>query len=563
MKLSKTAKAVLKERYLLKGESPKQMFERVARCVASLEPPNTRKKLESEFLSLMLSLRFIPNSPTLMNAGKPGGQLSACFVLPIGDSLESIYDSLKDAALIHHSGGGTGFSFSKIRPRGGLVKKSGGYAAGPVGFLELFNKSTDVIRQGGKRRGANMGILRVDHPDILEFIRIKSDPLALSNFNLSVGITDQFMKAYATGKKFDLVDPRNRKKVSSVSSDVLMNEIALAAWNCGDPGLIFLDEINRKNPTPDLGDIEATNPCGEQPLLPNESCNLGSISLPRFFRKGQFDWKSFENAVGLAIRFLDNVIDLNSYPTAACEKISKVNRKIGLGVMGFADLLLLMALPYDSEPALQFAERVMKFLDDTAKNESAKLARERGSFKGFSRSIWKKRGSFPLRNATVSTVAPTGTISIIAGVSSGIEPLFSAVLERRVLDGRVFREVHPELEKLLKKKSVDLNAVDETIAKQLMLDRYGKSFRVSSEISVDWHIRVQAALQRYSDSAVSKTINLPSSATVDDVKKAFFLAHELKCKGITVYRDGCKVGQVLTAIEENSADSKRYDCIDC
>ncbi len=532
------AMTVLERRYLWKNdygkavETPAQLFERVAIAVARAEKKDKARWAE-RFYGLMASRKFLPNSPTLMNAGKERGQLSACFVLPIEDDLAKIFETLKQAALIHQSGGGTGFSFSRIRPQGSLVRTSHGVASGPVSFMRIFDVATETIKQGGTRRGANMGVLRVDHPDIFEFVEAKRDQKSIINFNISVGATDEFMRAAREDARFFLKDPRKdpriSKKTRAVRARELFDRIVQMAWECGDPGMIFLDRINEANPTPKEGPIEATNPCGEQPLLPYESCNLGSMNLVEYLREGELAWDKLREDIHLATRFLDNVIDVNRFPIPESEKITRKNRKIGLGVMGFADLLLAMEIPYESNEALALGERVMAFLDAEAKRCSSVLARSRGAFPGWKGSLWQKRGLPPLRNATVSTVAPTGTISIIAGVSSGIEPIFSASFSHNVLSG----------ERLVESRSSN-----------------GPAWSPASNVSVEGHIRMQAAFQRHSDSAVSKTINLPKASTPAEIAKAYFLAHELGCKGITVYRDQSRKEQVLV-------DEAPPACPDC
>lgn len=557
-KLTPNAKVVLEKRYLLKDdagrviETPGELFARVAKAVASQEGRSNEGRSKSEwferFYELMASLRFLPNSPTLMNAGKSKGQLSACFVLPIEDSLDSIFETLKSAAKIHQSGGGTGFSFSRIRAKGSLVHSSHGVASGPVSFLRIFDVATETIKQGGVRRGANMGILRVDHPDILEFIEAKRDQKSILNFNLSVGITDEFMECVRLKKEFVLRDTKGIA-VSTVDAGQLFDRMVQCAWESGDPGLVFLDRINRFNPTPKVGQIESTNPCGEQTLLPYESCNLGSLNLGAYYRDSEFQWSQFKEDIHTAVRFLDNVIDLNDYPVEDCKKVTLRNRKIGLGVMGFADLLLMAGIPYASEEALELGEQVMSFLDREAKQASQMLAKERGAFPNWKGSLWHQLGYPPFRNATVSTVAPTGTISMIAGASSGIEPLFSGVFYRNVLSGERLVEIHPVVEAALKKRgkmgasgaSVEGHSItDDDLSREL-----GPAWSPSKVVPVEKHVQMQAAFQRHSDSAVSKTINLPASATVQDVKEAYLLAYELGCKGITVYRDQSRSVQVL------------------
>lgn len=561
IKLTATAEEILKSRYLWPGETPKQLFERVAENVSKCEKKSNRLRAKTKFSEMMTSLRFLPNSPTLMNAGRESGQLSACFVLPVQDSLTGIFGTLKDAALIHQSGGGTGFSFSKLRPKGSPVRSTTGAASGPVSFIKVFDVATDAIKQGGMRRGANMGVLRIDHPDIFEFIIAKSNLKTLLNFNLSVGVTDEFMRALRCGEKFLLRDPATKRAGNLISARKIFNEIVQNAWNSGDPGLIFLDRMNQFNPTPHIGKFEATNPCGEQPLLPYESCNLGSLRVSAYFDyvSKKFDWRLLANDVKWAVRFLDNVIDVNDYPVKACEKITKKNRKIGLGIMGFADLLLYLGIPYDTLEALEWAERLMSFIEREARKSSAGLANERGEFSDFHESMWDRLGYPPLRNATVTTIAPTGTISAIAGASSGIEPIFSGVLVRNVLDGKRLVEWHPAVKELLgSRASVDLT--DDEISNIL-----GKSWQTSRTISVEAHIKMQAVFQRFSDSAVSKTINLPHSSTFENVESAYLLAYETGCKGITIYRDKSRPNQVLeSGANCNSPETREGAvCVTC
>jgi ribonucleoside-diphosphate reductase alpha chain len=560
--LTENAKTVLSSRYLLKNdrgdtvETPEQLFSRVARAVASVESTD-REKYSERFYELMVSRRFMPNSPTLMNAGKRGGQLSACFVLPIEDSLESIFSTLKNAAKIHQSGGGTGFSFSRIRPKGSIVQSTSGVASGPISFLRIYDVATETIKQGGTRRGANMAILRVDHPDIFEFIDCKRDQRSILNFNISVGATRDFMEAVRTKAMFWLRDPKTGQGVKRISARDLFSRMVQAAWECGDPGMVFLDRINAFNPTPLEGEMESTNPCGEQPLLPYESCNLGSLNVGEYFsEKNGFDWDAMKDDIRVAVRFLDNVVDLNAYPIPECERITLRNRKIGLGLMGFADVLLMMGLPYDSQEALQFGEKLMAFLDGEAKAASMALACERGPFPNYESSIWKRLSYPELRNATVSTIAPTGTISIIAGASSGIEPIFAGVYFRNVLSGKRLTEVHPAVEKVLRGRSLKLSEItDETISKAL-----GNAWTPAQKVSVEAHVRMQAAFQRFSDSAVSKTVNLPFSASLADVESVYLQAYDLGCKGITVYRDRSRGAQVL---EHASGDSSEKDGTFC
>jgi len=546
LELTANAVTVLEKRYLLRDpqgkpvESPGELFARVAKAVAGVEPGRAGR-WEGEFLRLMVSRRFVPNSPTLMNAGKKAGQLSACFVLPVEDSLEDIFETLKNAAKIHQSGGGTGFAFSRLRPKGASVRGSQGTASGPVSFMKVYDVSTETIKQGGTRRGANMAVLRVDHPDIEEFIASKRDQRSILNFNISVGATAEFMAAVEGDLNFALRDPRTRQEVKRVKARELFRSMVENAWACGDPGLVFLDRINFFNPTPQEGDMESTNPCGEQPLLPYESCNLGSLNLGEYYRDSEFDWEGFRADIHVAVRFLDNVIEANVFPIPECERITRRNRKIGLGVMGLADLFLLLGLPYESPEAVALGERIMSVLDREAKLASISLAAERGAFPNWKGSLWQRLGYRPMRNATVSTVAPTGTISIIAGASSGIEPLFSGVFQRNVLEGGRLTEIHPAIEKAFMARGENLAGLTDQRIREVL----GKAWTPANLVSVEGHVRMQAAFQRHSDSAVSKTINLPQQATAGDVERAYLLAYRSGCKGITVYRDRSRAFQVL------------------
>jgi len=567
LKLSVNAIKVLEERYLLKDiagkiiETPTEMFRRVAKAVASadLKYKSKRKvkQLEEEFFNALKNLEFLPNSPTLMNAGTNLGQLSACFVLPVEDSLESIFTTLKNMAIIQQSGGGTGFSFSRLRPKGDIVKSTKGVASGPVSFMKIYDATTDVIKQGGKRRGANMGILRVDHPDILEFIKVKRDLKSISNFNISVGVTDKFMNAVIKNKKYSLKNPRNKKIIAKLSAKYIFDEICKSAHISGDPGLIFIDTINKTHPTPHVGEIESTNPCGEQPLLPYESCNLGSINLGKFVKNREVDFKGLEKIIKTSVRFLDNVIDANKYPVGEIEKMTKGNRKIGLGVMGFADMLVKLRIPYDSEKALEIAEKIMKFIDEKAKEASVEIAKERGIFPNFKESIYDsesknfKGKNLKLRNATLTTIAPTGSISIIADASSGIEPLFALVFVRNVLEGKKLLEINYLFQIELIKRGLFSENLIKKIAQGYSIKNsklpadMKKIFVTAFDVSPEQHVKMQAIFQKYTDNAVSKTINLPQNSTVEDIKRIYMLAWKLKCKGITVYRYGSKPNQVL------------------
>lgn len=561
LKLTINAVNVLKKRYLMKDErgqvveTPDQMFRRVARAVAEAErlydPGADVSVWEEEFYRLMVSLEFLPNSPTLMNAGTEVGQLSACFVLPVEDSIPGIFDAVKNMALVHKSGGGTGFSFSRLRPKGDVVQTTMGIASGPVSFMRIFDVTTEIIRQGGRRRGANMGILRCDHPDILDFITAKDQEGFLSNFNLSVGITDEFMEALEKDEVYLLRNPRNGTVTGSLHARDVFNLIVTQAWRTGDPGLIFLDTINRHNPTPHLGEIESTNPCGEQPLLPWESCNLGSINLKAMIRDGKLDEEKFRSVIRTAVRFLDDVIDVNRWPLEETERVTKGNRKIGLGVMGFADALLMMGIPYDSEEGLEVAEEIASILEEESHRASSDLATERGNFPNYPGSVWEKMG-VPMRNATTVTIAPTGTISIIAGTSSGIEPIFAISFVRNVIEGTRLMEVNPIFEQVARERGFYGNDLMMDIARSGSLhyvegipEDVKRVFVTAFDITPEWHVRMQAVFQKHCDNAVSKTINFPSDASIDDIEEAYLLAYRLGCKGITVYRYGSKREQVL------------------
>jgi len=564
LKLSVNAIKVLERRYLLKDdegkvtETPSGLFRRVAHAIASAEklfdPNADTSTLEEQFYGLMAGLEFVPNTPTLMNAGAPLGQLSACFVLPVEDSIVGIFDTLKNMAVIHQSGGGTGFSFSRLRPRGDMVRSTMGVASGPVSFMKVFDTATGVMKQGGKRRGANMGILNADHPDIIDFVEVKSDGATLSNFNISVGATDEFMKAVANGASWPLVNPRTGKEARSINARELFNLIVAYAWKTGDPGLIFLDEINRRNPTPHIGRFEATNPCGELPLLPYESCNLGSINLSRMVTDSKIDWRKLERTVEVAVHFLDNVIEANSFLLPQIEQITRRgNRKIGLGVMGFADSLIKLGIPYNSEQALETAESICHFTYDKACRVSSALAQKRGVFPNYWSSIYDRPGSVKMRNATVLSIAPTGTISIIAGCSSGIEPLFALAYVRNVMEGTRLLETNPLFEQTARERRFYSPELLEQIARKGTLrdiagvpEDVRRVYVTDWDIAPEWHVRIQAAFQKYTDNSVSKTVNLPAEATPDDIRRIYVMAHELKCKGITVYRYGSKKQQVLT-----------------
>jgi ribonucleoside-diphosphate reductase alpha chain len=564
LKLGINAIRVLQRRYLLRNEkgqtveTPSQLFHRVAHAVASVETRYDKnadvEKIEEEFYQAMSNLEFLPNTPTLMNAGTDLGQLSACFVIPVEDSLQGIFEAVKWTALIHKSGGGTGFSFSRLRPRGDIVRSTAGIASGPVTFMTIFDQTTEVIKQGGRRRGANMGMLRVDHPDIIEFITCKSKEGFLSNFNISVAVTDAFMEAVKKNKVYQLINPRNKEVVRKLNAREVYDLIVANAWKTGDPGMIFIDEINRHNPTPKVGEIEATNPCGEQPLLPWESCNLGSINLSKVVNGKRINWDKLRKLVRLGVRFLDNVIDANRYPVKQIKEITYANRKIGLGVMGLAEALIKMRIPYDSDKAVKVGEQIMKFVETEGHKASQQLGDERGDFPNFRNSIWKTRKKYKhMRNATVTTVAPTGTISIIANCSSGIEPLFAISFVRNVMGGTRLLEVNQSFQQVAEERkflsSELLMKIAETGSVQdieSVPEDVKRIFVTALDIAPEWHVRMQAVFQKYTDNAVSKTINFSENATMDDVRKAYTLAYELGCKGITVYRYGSKPDQVLT-----------------
>lgn len=553
--LSQTAIRILEARYLQRNnqgkiiESPTQMFRRVSKAIAAVEKTTkNKKKYEAEFYKLLSELKFLPNSPTLMNAGKKNGQLSACFVLPVEDHLEDIFNTIKNSALIHKTGGGTGFDFSKLRSEGASVSTAIGVAAGPVAFIKLFDQTTEIIKQGGVRRGANMGILSARHPDVLKFISEKQNR-TLSNFNISVSADQSFMDAVLKNKTWNLVDPFSKKIKQKVKAKTIWNKIVEAAWTTGDPGLVFIDEINKHNPTPKLAKMFATNPCGEQPLLPYESCNLGSIDVSKYINNGKISWSKLRDDIHTAIRFLDNVIDANSYPLVEIDKITKANRKIGLGIMGWADALIKLNIPYSDSMAIDFAEQFMKLFQAECILASEMLAKERGAFPNFKFSKYKNKR----RNATVTTIAPTGTISLIAGCSSGIEPVFALAYERTSLEGRKFQFINNELISTLKNikhKNSELNKLINTgSAKHFknLSNQKKKLFQTAYEINWKQHLYMQAAFQKHCENAVSKTINLPSSATKSDISKIYLLAHKLKCKGVTIYRDKSKSSQVLRA----------------
>lgn len=579
MKISDNAKLVLEKRYLAKGKDGKPcetiegLFRRVADTVASADlnydNKSNVKKVSDDFFNIMTNLEFLPNSPTLMNAGRPLGQLSACFVLPVEDSISGIFDTIKQAAIIHQSGGGTGFSFSRIRPMGSTVRSTGGVASGPVSFMRVFNTATEAIKQGGTRRGANMGILRIDHPDILEFIDCKSNNSDINNFNISVGITEDFMKAVESKSEYSLINPANGKVVGKLNACEIFDKVVDNAWKNGEPGIVFLDRLNRDNVVPSVGEIESTNPCGEQPLLPYESCNLGSINLVKMLKETdngyEIDYDKLKDTVHMAVHFLDNVIDVNKYPLQKIDEMTKSTRKIGMGVMGFADMLLLLGIPYNSDKGLEVGENLMKFINEEGHKASIELAKTRGAFPLFKESVYKDDEE--IRNATVTTIAPTGTLSIIAGVSSGVEPIFAYAYIRNVMDKTQMVEVNPILkdklvaeglysEKLMRKIAAEgtLKHIDE-------IPQHIKDVFVSShDILPKYHIMMQAVIQKNTDNAVSKTVNFQNDATREQVKEAYVLAYTTGCKGVTIYRDGSRDSQVLNIGKVNDgSDSKNED----
>jgi ribonucleoside-diphosphate reductase alpha chain len=568
--LSENARVVLERRYLRKDEdgqtieTPVQMFRRVAENIALAERrfvgDEQAVEMEETFFRLMTQLDFLPNSPTLMNAGRELQQLSACFVLPVQDSIDSIFNTIRDTALIHKSGGGTGFGFSRVRPKDDRVQSTSGVASGPVSFMQVFDSATEAIKQGGTRRGANMAILRVDHPDIIEFITCKDNQRGLNNFNISVALTDAFMEAVKNEGEYPLVNPRTGQVQTLEDACKVFDLIVKQAWKNGEPGIVFIDRVNNDNPTPHIGEIESTNPCGEQPLLAHESCNLGSLNLANMVRKTaesaekyEIDYDKLDKTIGTAVRFLDDVIEMNCYPLVAIQEKTLANRKIGLGVMGFADLLIKLGIPYNSEQGIRTGEKLMAFIDERAVEYSRNLAEERGAFPNFRASTWDTPDARPIRNATVTTIAPTGTISIIAGCSSGVEPLFAVAFKRRILDGDELTEVHPILLQMAKDGGFYSKELMEKIAEhghvQSLTEipaEMRKIFVTAHDVTPDWHVKMQAAFQKHTHNAVSKTINFPTHATMEDVHQAYELAYNLGCKGITVYRDGSRDAQVLS-----------------
>lgn len=564
MNINENAKAVLEQRYLAKNEdgSPVEtvegLFHRVAKAIAAADVKYDEtadcSRTETVFYDMMANLEFLPNSPTLMNAGRELGQLSACFVLPVEDSMESIFEAVKQAALIHKSGGGTGFSFSRLRQEGSAVNSTGGVASGPLSFLKVFNMATEAIKQGGSRRGANMGILHIDHPDILKFIDCKADNEEITNFNLSVGITEAFMQAVQEKRDYPLVDPHTGKVVRQLNAKTVFDKIVDAAWRNGEPGILFLDRLNRDNVVPKKGRIEATNPCGEQPLLPYESCNLGSVNLTKMMKMSgdQFtvDWEKLKTTVKHAVHFLDNVIDVNKYPLEQIAETTKATRKIGLGVMGWADSLLMMGIPYNTEEAVQLGQDIMAFISEKGREASQELAKQRGAFPLFHESILPQ--GRPQRNATITTIAPTGTLSIIGGCSSGIEPVFAYVFIRNIMDGTELLEVNPVLKRQLEQRGLYSEELMRRIADAGTVsgitelpEDLRRVFVSTHDISPEYHVRMQAAFQKSTDNAVSKTVNFTNKAAREDVAEVYSLAFSLGCKGVTIYRDGSRNGQVL------------------
>jgi ribonucleoside-diphosphate reductase alpha chain len=565
--ISSNALEVLEKRYLVKNEegevveTPDQMFRRVARNIAAVDDlyeDRDRRGEEEEFFRAMRNLEFLPNSPTLMNAGTDIQQLSACFVIPVEDSIESIYESVKEVALIHQTGGGTGMSFSKLRPAGDVVRSTGGIASGPISFMKVFDAATEAIKQGGRRRGANMGILRVDHPDIEKFIAVKEDLNALSNFNISVAVTDEFMAHAAKGEDYDLINPRTRMPVRHISASYILERIATTAWKSGDPGMVFIDTVNRTNPTPGVGTLEATNPCGEVPLLPYEACNLGSVNLNMMMREDDkdLDWERLRTTVDMGIRFLDNVIDANRYPLQQTQRMVHGNRKIGLGVMGFADMLARLGVRYGGKRSLEIADRLISFIRKEADLTSRRIAESRGNFPNIDRSVI----AGPRRNATVLSIAPTGTISMIASCSSGIEPYYALSYTKHVLGGSQLREINPHFLAAARKRGFYSSELLRDLSTAWSIQGFGsvppevrEVYVTAHDIPPDEQVDVQAVFQSQVDNAVSKTINLPESASWVDVHDAYVRAFEKGCKGITVYREGSKPGQVLTTLRDNSS----------
>lgn len=563
LSLTRNSLLVLQKRILARSaegkviETPEEMFRRVARSIASADlkygTAENAEASEQAFLEVMTRLEFLPNSPTLMNAGRALAQLSACFVLPIEDSMESIFGTLADTALIQKSGGGTGFAFSRLRPKEDPVESTQGQSSGPVSFMRLYNFATEITKLGGKRAGANMAILRVDHPDIEEFIAAKTNPIELNTFNISVALSDEFMERVKSGEPYNLINPRTGLPVGQLDARSVFQRIVESAWRNGEPGVIFIDRINRDNPTPEFGAIESTNPCGEQPLLPYESCVLGSINLARFAFDGRVDYERLRKVVATGVHFLDNIIDVSEFPIPQIESITRANRKIGLGVMGWADLLIELGIAYDSDEAVELADEVMAFISAEALRTSEEIATQRGPFpRWFQETIYQNTGAVPRRNATVTTVPPTGTISLIADCSSGIEPIYSVAYQRLSFESEQMLFIHPLFEQYARKNNFYSDRLMSQVAGKGSLndcpdvpDEAKQLFVTTHDIAPGWHVRMQAAFQKHIDAAVSKTINFPNQAVVEDVRQTYMLAYDLGCKGITIYRDGSRERQVL------------------